>query len=50
MIVLNDRGRKTVRAAVDRIMDEKVRREMREAYEQIELINGAETIAKFIQE
>lgn len=50
MIVLNDRGRKTVRAAVDRIMDEKVRREMREAYKQIELINGAETIAKFIQE
>lgn len=48
MIVLKNRNKKSITAAVDRIMDHQVRRAMREAFRNIELRNGAHSVADLL--
>ena len=49
MIVLKNRTRESIIAAVDRIMDDDIRRNMRVSFEKIEVRNGAQSIADLIR-
>ena len=49
MIVLKDRTKKSITAAVDRIMDQQVRNDMRSAFEKMEVRNGAQSVADLIR-
>ena len=48
MIVLKDRTKKSITAAVDRIMDQQVRNDMRSSFEKMEVRNGAQSVADLI--
>lgn len=49
MIVLKDRTKKSITAAVDRIMDQQVRNDMRSSFEKMEVRNGAQSVADLIR-